>query len=43
VVLGFKLRAYTLSPSTGPFFVKGIFVIGSHKLFAWSGFELQSS
>jgi hypothetical protein len=42
-VLGFELRAYTLSHSTNPFFVKGVFEIASRKLFAWAGFELQSS
>jgi hypothetical protein len=31
-ILGFELRAYTLSHSTSPFFVKGIFKIGSLKL-----------
>jgi hypothetical protein len=30
VLLGFEHRAYTLSP----FFVKGFFEVGSHKLFA---------
>jgi hypothetical protein len=29
VVLGLELRAYTLSHSTSPFFLKGIFEIGS--------------
>jgi hypothetical protein len=38
-VLVFELRAYTLSYSTSPFFVLGIFEIGSHELFAWAGFE----
>jgi hypothetical protein len=33
-VLGFELRAYTLSYSTSPFFVMGSFEIGSLKLFA---------
>jgi hypothetical protein len=42
-VLGFELRAYTLSHSTSHFFVKGFFEIGSRKLFAWSGFKPQSS
>jgi hypothetical protein len=32
VVLGFELRDYTLSHTTSPFFVKGIFEIGSHEL-----------
>jgi hypothetical protein len=31
VVLGFELRAYTLSHSTSPFFMLGIFEIGSHR------------
>jgi hypothetical protein len=39
-VLGFELRAFTLSHSTSPIFVKGFFEIGSLKLFAWAGFEL---
>jgi hypothetical protein len=39
VVLGFELRAYTLSHSTSLIFVVGIFEIGSHKLFAQDGFE----
>jgi hypothetical protein len=38
-VLGLELRAYTLSHSTSPFFVIGIFEIGSYKLFAQTGFE----
>jgi hypothetical protein len=42
-VLGFELRAYTLSHSTSPIFVKVFFKIGSCKLFAWAGFEPQSS
>jgi hypothetical protein len=34
-ILGFELRAFTLSYSTSQsFFVKGVFKIGSHKLFA---------
>jgi hypothetical protein len=33
VVLGFELRAYTLSHSTSPTFVMGFFEIGSHELF----------
>jgi hypothetical protein len=41
--LVFELKAYTLSHSTIPIFVKGFFEIGSHKLFAWAGFELRSS
>jgi hypothetical protein len=41
VVLGFELRAYTLSlqPLLQLFFVMGFFKIGSQKLFAWAGFE----
>jgi hypothetical protein len=39
VVLGFKLRAYTLGHTT-TFFVMGTFEIGSHELFAQVGFEL---
>jgi hypothetical protein len=39
VVLGFELRAYTLSHSTSLFFVMGFFEIGFHKLFAPSDFE----
>jgi hypothetical protein len=42
-VLGLELRAYTLSHSTSPFLVMGFFEIGSHELFAWAGFEPQSS
>jgi hypothetical protein len=42
-VLGLKLRAYTLSHSTSPFFCDGFFEIGSLELFAWAGFEPQSS
>jgi hypothetical protein len=41
LVLGFELRAYTLSHSTSPFF--GFSEIGSHKLFAWAGFKPRSS
>jgi hypothetical protein len=33
VVLGFELRAYTLSHSIRTFFVMGFFEIESHKLF----------
>jgi hypothetical protein len=33
-VLGFELRASTLSHCTTPFFVKGFFKIGSFELFA---------
>jgi hypothetical protein len=43
LVLGLELRAFTLSHSTNPFFVKGFFEIGSCELFAQAGFELQSS
>jgi hypothetical protein len=32
-VLGFELRAYTLSHSTSPFFCDGFFEIGSGELF----------
>jgi hypothetical protein len=38
---GVELKAYTLSHSI--IFVKGFFEIGSGKLFAWAGFETQSS
>jgi hypothetical protein len=31
--MGFELRAYTLSHSTSPIFVKGFFKIKFHKLF----------
>jgi hypothetical protein len=34
-VLGFELKAYTLSHSTNSFFVMGVFEIGSYELFAW--------
>jgi hypothetical protein len=34
LVLGFEFRAYILSHSTSPIFVKGVFEIGSHELFA---------
>jgi hypothetical protein len=43
VVLGFELRAYTLSHSTSPFFLKGFFEIGSRELFAKAGFEPRPS
>jgi hypothetical protein len=33
-VLGVELRAFTLSHSTSPFFVKVFFEIGSYELFA---------
>jgi hypothetical protein len=40
MVLGFELRAYTLSYSTSPFIEMGFFKRGSHKLFTQAGFEL---
>jgi hypothetical protein len=40
VLLGFELRAFTLSHSTSPIFVMGFFEIGSCELFALDGFEL---
>jgi hypothetical protein len=44
VVLGLELGAFTLSHSTTqPYFGGGFFEIGAHKLFAWAGFEQQSS
>jgi hypothetical protein len=33
---------YYLSHSSSPVFVLGFFEIGSHKLFAWAGFESDS-
>jgi hypothetical protein len=45
-VLVFELRAYTLNHSTSPscdFFFFFFPEIGSRKLFAWAGFEPQSS
>jgi hypothetical protein len=33
-ILGFELRAFTLSHSTSPFFVMNFFEIGSQELFA---------
>jgi hypothetical protein len=33
------LRPYTLSHSTSLLLKRGFFKIGSHKLFAWAGFE----
>jgi hypothetical protein len=39
-VLGFELRVYNLSYSTSPFFVMGVFKIGSCELFAQAGFKL---
>jgi hypothetical protein len=39
-VLGLELKAYNLSPSTSPFLRWVFFEIGSHKLFAHTGFEL---
>jgi hypothetical protein len=38
-VLGFEIRAYTVSHSTSHFFVVGFLKIGFHKLFAQAGFE----
>jgi hypothetical protein len=43
VVLGLELRAFTLSQSTNPIFVKGFFEISSHELVARVGFEQRSS
>jgi hypothetical protein len=48
VILEFELRASRLlgrhlSQSTSPVFLLGIFEIGLFKLFAWAGFEPQSS
>jgi hypothetical protein len=40
LVLGFELRAYTLSHSTSPIFAMGFFELGSQELFALTGFEL---
>jgi hypothetical protein len=37
--MGFELRAFTLSHSTGPIFVMGFFKVGSRELFARAGFE----
>jgi hypothetical protein len=42
-VLGFELRTYTLSHSTCPFLWCVFFEVGSHKLFAYAGFEPWSS
>jgi hypothetical protein len=42
-VLGFELRAFTLSHSTSPIFVMDFFEIGSRELFARAGFEPRSS
>jgi hypothetical protein len=39
VILGFELRAFTLSHYTSPIFVMGFFEVGSRELFAWAGFE----
>jgi hypothetical protein len=41
--LGLELRAFTLSHSTNPIFVKGFSRQGLMELFAPAGFELQSS
>jgi hypothetical protein len=38
-VLGFELRAYSLSHSTSPFLVLDTFEIGSCELLAWTGFK----
>jgi hypothetical protein len=43
VVLWFEFWAYTLSHSISSLFWRAFFEIGSHKLFAWAGFELWSS
>jgi hypothetical protein len=43
VVLGFELKAYTLSHSTSPFFVMSFFQIGYCELFSQADFELWSS
>jgi hypothetical protein len=32
-----------IEPLHQPFFVKGVFKMGSHKLFAWTDFEPRSS
>jgi hypothetical protein len=42
-LLGFELWAYTLSHFTSPFCDGIFFKIGTHELFAWAGFEPQSS
>jgi hypothetical protein len=39
LVLGLELRAYTLSHSTSPIFMKGFFEIGSLKLLARLAFN----
>jgi hypothetical protein len=38
-MLGLEFRAYTLNHSTSPFFVMGVFEIGSLELFDQAGFE----
>jgi hypothetical protein len=43
VVLGLELRAYTLSHSTSPIFVKGFCEIGSGRTICPVGFKLKSS
>jgi hypothetical protein len=43
MILGFELRAYTLSHSTSPFLVMGFFEIGFHGVFVQAGFEPRSS
>jgi hypothetical protein len=42
-VLGLELRAYTFSISTSPFFVMGVFQIGSHELFDQDGLGLWAN
>jgi hypothetical protein len=37
-----RAGALPLEPLHQPFFVLSIFNIGSHELFAWAAFELQS-
>jgi hypothetical protein len=45
VELRLELRAFTLSHSTRLIdtYLEGLFKIGSYELFAWAGFEPQSS
>jgi hypothetical protein len=43
LVLGLELRAFTLSHSTNPIFVKGFLRYGLLEVVAWAGFEPQSS
>jgi hypothetical protein len=40
VVLGFELKAFTLSHSISPFFCEGFFNTGFLELFAWDGIKL---